>query len=69
MALLTNTAEETGFVLDHKIYPQKKENHGNRCDSLINPIIVSLKISTIYAKLYIGIDHPVRKRLSKNMRI
>lgn len=56
------TAGGTGFILDYKIYPQKKESHGNQCDLLIPPIIESLKVSPIPAPLQygIGIDHPIR---------
>lgn len=57
-----NTAGGTGFILDFKIYPQKKESHENQCDLLITPIIESLKVSPIPAPLQygIGIDHPIR---------
>lgn len=56
------TGGGTGFVLDYKIYPQKKETHGNQCDLLINPIITSLEKSPLHEKLNygIGIDHPIR---------
>lgn len=61
-SLNANTAGGTGFILDFKIYPQKKETHGNQCDLLIDPIIESLHVSPLPAKLEygIGIDHPIR---------